>query len=436
MVGMKGTRELAIVLVSVLIQTLLGVFLGHYFDQRVFMAAGYIVGSGGDPYKPIELIHVFSNPLLNGFVPTIGYPPPWPLLLGFIYRVSYRVVQDVFVYNFATKIPIIAANVAMAYLVRNILLNLRADRKKAEAAWLFLLFNPFVILTTSAWGQIDSVAAVLCVASLFELSKGYSKTSGFLLGASVAVKQVAVPLVPLPLLFSERLSSRRNLWFSIAFLATVSTLWVAPFFLLGWGIPTAPTDVTSRFGMAGGMTLFNLAEIIQGSPTIPSSLWFLGYLWVPALLVGYYFVYRNPPRTTQDLVCKAIGLMLIVFLTRSWLSEPNINLILPLALIAAGLNRINKRSLHLIWIIPLVFMVVNASFPQLFFLVYPSVFGSLAQFDVQFGAIRFAARFAVAVLWSVVAWKIAVQMIRENKKEGTTALKVTVEGYVGDYHEP
>src|SRR3972149_4101963 len=242
------------------------------------MAAGYVVGSGGDPYKPIDLNPFFANPFLNDFVPTIGYPPPWPLLLGLVFRLSYGVVPDVFVYNLATKIPIIVANVALAYLVRNILLSLQADRKKANAAWLFLLFNPFVILTTSAWGQIDSVAAVLCVAALFQLSKGYSKTSGFLLGASVAVKQVAVPLVPLPLLFSEGFSSRRKLWFSLAFLATVFTLWVAPFFLLGWGIPTAPMDVTSRFGMAGGMTLFNLAEIIQGSPTIPSSLWFLGYL--------------------------------------------------------------------------------------------------------------------------------------------------------------
>ena len=88
MVGMKGKQELAIVLASVLIQMLLGAFLGHYFDQRIFMAAGYVVGSNGDPYKPIELIRAFENPLLNGFVPTIGYPPPWPLLLGLVYRLS------------------------------------------------------------------------------------------------------------------------------------------------------------------------------------------------------------------------------------------------------------------------------------------------------------------------------------------------------------
>src|SRR5512143_677329 len=137
MVGMKGKQELAIALASVLIQMLLGAFLGHYFDQRIFMAAGYVVGSGGDPYKPIELIRIFQNPLLNGLVPTIGYPPPWPLLLGLIYRLSYGVVPDVFIYNFVMKIPIIMANVALAYLVRNILLNLKTDEKKAKAAWLF-----------------------------------------------------------------------------------------------------------------------------------------------------------------------------------------------------------------------------------------------------------------------------------------------------------
>jgi hypothetical protein len=378
------------------------------------MATGYVISSGFDPYKPIELIHVFPNPLLNGFVSPIGYPPPWPLVLDFAYRFSYGTFHDVFAYNFATKIPIIAANVVLAYLVRSILLNLQSDKRKADAAWLFLLFNPFLLLTSSAWGQIDSVAAVLCVAALFELSKGYSKASGFLLGASVAVKPVAAPLIPLQLFSSERFLSRRNLWFLLMFLATVFTLWVAPFLLLGWSIPNTPADITGRFGMAGGLTIFNVAEIIQGSPMIPSSMWFLGYLWVPALLVGYYFVYRNPAKSTEDLVCQSIGLTLIVFLTRSWLSEPNINLILPLVLVAAGLGRVSRRSLHFIWIVPLVFMVVNFSFPQLFFLVDSSVLGSLAQFDAQFGTIRLAARFAVAVVWSVVAWKITLQTLRKN----------------------
>ena len=417
MVGMKGKQELAIVLASVLVQMLLGAFLGHYFDQRIFMAAGYAVGSGGDPYKPIELTRIFKNPLLNGFVPTIGYPPPWPLLLGLVYRLSYGVVPDVFIYNFAMKIPIIMANVALAYLVRNILLNLQADEKKAKAAWLFLLFNPFVLLTTTAWGQIDGVAALLCLASLYTITKDKTKESAFLLAVSVVIKPVALALVPLPLLFSGRIFSRNNLIFVVVFATVFFMFMLIPFLSLGWSIPISSGELSSRFGMAGGLTIFNFAEIIQASPLIPSSLWFIGFLWVPALIISYYFVYRNPPRSMNNLITISIGLVLVFFLTRSWLSEPNLNLLFPLMLIAAGLCRVKKRVLHLFWVIPLVFMMLNWSFPQLFFLTYPSVLDSLAQIDLNFGTARLVARFAVAVFWTLIGWTMAFKMLRANMPE-------------------
>src|SRR3989304_5118656 len=113
-------REILIVLSSLLLQMPLAYFLGHYYDERVFMATGYVVNSGVNPYQPIELMNVFSHPLLTGMVPGLGYPPPWPLILGLIFRLSYNIVPDVFVYNFAIKIPTIIANVGLAYLVRNI----------------------------------------------------------------------------------------------------------------------------------------------------------------------------------------------------------------------------------------------------------------------------------------------------------------------------
>ena len=149
---------------------------------------------------------------------------------------------------------------------------------------------------------------------------------------------------------------------------------------------------------------------------IPSSLWFLGFLWVPALLIGYYFVYRNPPRYMGDIVTKSIGLVLVFFLMRSWLSEPNLNLLLPLMLIAVGLDKMEKRVFHLFWIIPLVFMVVNFAFPQLFFLIYPPVLDALAQFDLQFGTARLVARFFVAVLWTLIGMAVAANMLRSQQK--------------------
>jgi hypothetical protein len=218
------------------------------------------------------------------------------------------------------------------------------------------------------------------------------------------------------LFFSERLLSRKNFLYSLVFVAVLFTLAIAPFFLLGWRIPTVQGEWNGQFIVAGGMTVFNLAEIIQNAPTIPPILEFLGFLWIPALLVSYYLISRNRPRSMDNVVCQAIGLVLVFFLTRSWLSEPNINLVLTLMLIAVGLDKLDERSLHLVWIVPLVFLVVNTAFPQLFFLVYPSVLTSIAQFDQQFRTARLIARFAIALIWSIIAWRIAIRMLRGNEK--------------------
>jgi hypothetical protein len=119
----------------------------------------------------------------------------------------------------------------------------------------------------------------------------------------------------------------------------------------------------------------------------------------------------------NNLITISIGLVLVFFLTRSWLSEPNLNLLFPLMLIAAGLCRVKKRVLHLFWVIPLVFMMLNWSFPQLFFLTYPSVLDSLAQIDLNFGTARLVARFAVAVFWTLIGWTMAFKMLRANMPE-------------------
>jgi len=47
-------------------------------------------------------------------IASVGYPPPWPLLLGLIYRRVYAVAPGFLVYNLAVKIPVIAANVGLA----------------------------------------------------------------------------------------------------------------------------------------------------------------------------------------------------------------------------------------------------------------------------------------------------------------------------------
>jgi hypothetical protein len=140
----------------------------------------------------------------------------------------------------------------------------------------------------------------------------------------------------------------------------------------------------------------------------------LGYLWIPAILFGYYLIYRNPPKTMIKLVESAVVLLLIFFLTRSWLSEPNLNILLPLILILFGSGKLSLRTVHLTWIIPFAFLFLNYAIPQLFFLVYPPIMPAIGTFDLQVGVWRLIARFAVTVLWYVLAIKILSEVLKKK----------------------
>ena len=413
MLKLQLNREIIIVILSISVQVPLAVFLGHYYDERSFIDTGYLVSSGLNPYQP-HLITIFSsNPDLTGINPIIGYPPLWPLLLGLIYRLTYNITPNIFLYNFAIKIPVIASNIGLAYVTKSIMLRLGEPEKKIRAAWLFLLFNPFILLTTAAWGEFDTLIALLCIASLYFLSKGMMGKSALLLSLSIVLKPISFPLIGLPLLFLPTKNWRKISIYILICFVTVAIFWFLLFNLLGWMAPSSGSEVTSYFRMAGGMTVFNIVEIFQNTATLPAGLGFLGYLWIPALLLGYYFVYRNPPRTFVELTQKAVGLLLIFFLSRTWLSEPNINLILALLLILVSVRKIGSRSFHLLWILALVFMVLNFAFPQLFFLVYPQIIPALAHFDAQFRTARLVARFAVTVLWYIIAVKTLSETMKK-----------------------
>jgi hypothetical protein len=412
-------QESLIVLLSLGLQVPLAVLLGHYFDEGLFMATGYEVSSGLNPYLPHVLSGVFSSPYLNGAFSSIGDPPLWSLLLGVIYRLSYNITPNIFLYNFAIKIPVIVTNIGFAYIVKNILRQQGASEKTIKFAWLFLLFNPFILLTTTAWGQFDNLIALLCVASLYFLSKNMLKKSAFLLSLSVGLKAISFPLLGLPLLFLPKKDWSKILQYIVISVVIILILWIFPFYTFGWIAPFSSNQVASFFMRAGGMTPFDFVEIFQDRVTLPSGLGFLGYIWIPAVLFGYFLVYRDPPKTFNELTQKAMGLMLIFFLTYSWLSEPYVIMVIALALLSLPFKKVNFRNFHFLWVMPLIFMVLSTNFFQLFFLVSPSIIASLAQADMYIRSWRLSAMFIVVVVFQVLAWRLVIEIFKRKKGQTT-----------------
>ena len=415
-------REPLIVLLSLGLQVPLAIFLGHYTDERIFMVTGYEVSSGLNPYLPHLITGVFSVPSVSGTFPSIGDPPLWPLFLGAIYRLSYNITHNIFLYNFAIKIPVIVTNVALAYIVKNILRQQGASEKIIKFAWLFLLFNPFILLTTAAWGQFDNLTALLCVASLYFLSKNMVKKSAVLLSLSAVLVPISFPLLGLPLLFLPKKDWPKMLQYIVISVLIMVILWILPFYLLGGPTPFSSNQAAIYFMRAGGMTPFNLEELLQDKVTLPTSLGFLGYIWIPAVLIGYYLVYRDPPQTFNDLTQKAIGVMLIFFLTFSWVSEPYMIVIIALALLALPFTKLNFRNFHFLWITTLIFMVFSTNFFQLFFLVSPSIIASLAHADLYIRSWRLIAMFIAVVIFQVFAWRLVFEMFKRNKSSNNKLL--------------
>jgi hypothetical protein len=161
-----ATPDWRILLLSIAVQLAMGLLLGHSRDTRLFMSAGYLVGTGHSPYVAHDLTQVFHHISFKA-ISTVGYPPPWPLLLGLIYRATYALGRGFLVYNLAIKLPVIAANIGLAYLVGAVLTSLAAGSQVARRAWMFLLLNPFIIYVGAAWGQIDAIVALLALAALW-----------------------------------------------------------------------------------------------------------------------------------------------------------------------------------------------------------------------------------------------------------------------------
>jgi hypothetical protein len=193
---------------------------------------------------------------------------------------------------------------------------------------------------------------------------------------------------------------------------------VLPILISGWQPLLAPDEWNAHFKTAGGLSLFGIMEIINNTQLLPQSLEILGFLWVPALLIGYYIVYRNPPTSQTELVRKALILVLIFFLTRSWLSEPNINLILPMMLIVIGTEKVNFRNLHFAWFVPFIFMFLNYSIPQLFFIQYPNIISDLAVLDTHILTMRLVGKFLVIVFWQIFSWMFLLRALyRKTSKD-------------------
>jgi hypothetical protein len=410
----KDSTDTLFLGLSILLQILLGIFFGHAYDQRIYMATGYLVGTGQNPYIAQDLQAVFHNSGFQGMT-SVGYPPPWPLVMGLIYLFSYRLFPNILIYNLALKLPIIAANISLAFLVKRILERLRVTQAVSRNAWLFMLFNPFLLLVTVAWGQFDSLVALLSLLALVFLVDGKSFLSALLLALAISFKPTALPLLPAVGLFLWNRPFRRiTSYFSINILFLI-LFCAGPFLIFHWDPSVIFSHWNAQFSVGGGLSFMTFLELVANSYQLPAWLAALGFLCFPAVALAT-FLLKPGADGLQNLLKKATLLVLVFFLFRTWVSETNLILVMPMLVILVSTGELDAR-LRVAWILPLLFSLFNTSITQLLFPSLPVLMGHLLHESLPFRIIRLTLRTAVVIPFLLLEGTIILALWRQVRSE-------------------
>jgi len=406
------SSDYIVLLSSIVIQLAFAVLLGHQYDMRIFMATGYLVATGQNPYVAQDLTGVFNNSSFQGMT-SIGYPPPWPLMLGLLYRYVYTLTPNLLIYNLVIKIPIIAAVISLAYLVAHILKYMGAETAAIRKAWIFLLLNPFVIYFAAAWGQFDSIVALISLSSLVLLDRHRYIGSAISLALAISIKPTAFPLLPVALVYIWGKSHQRAFIFFAIVFSCLLLFCVAPFIVFGWDPTPIREGWNAHFTVGGGMSFMTFFELLKDTYQMPGQWWLLGLAWIPAMGVSMVAIRRGIDSFKQ-LISKGAGMTLVFFLTRSWLSEPNVLLLLPLVLILTYSGELNHLALAALWILPLIFTILNASPPQLLFPSFPeAMLRILAQLE-HFRTARLISRVLAVIPWQVAGWWMVIACFKHS----------------------
>ena len=380
------------------------------------MATGFLVGTGQNPYVPQDLTAVFQNSFFQGMT-SIGYPPAWSLVLGLIYRSVYLAIPNLFIYNLAIKIPIIAANISLAYLVSAILKDMRVEQAVSRQAWLFFLFNPFLLYTTAAWGQFDSIVALLVLMSLVLLDAGKPDLSAILLALSLSFKPTALAVVPVVIVYSIGKSPLKAIRYLFILMAGLFFFCVTPFIIFGWDPTPILNNWNAHFTVGGGISFLSFYELTKNTYVLPGNWWLIGLIWMPALGIAMLGM-RHGVAGLRDLLRKSVAFILVLFLTRTWLSEPNIVLLLPFLVILVSLGELHPLALTIIWVVPLVFTIFNTSPAQLLFLSFPEMMEKILLWSDEFRSLRLVARTILVIPWQIAGWWIVFNCLRQKQSAG------------------
>ncbi len=349
--------------------------------------------SGASPYSLLPHVSGLSFAPYASMT-SISYPPLPALVFALIYRLYAAFGSfSPFLYYFLLKQPMVLSDVLVALLLFR-LLNLKGDPDRARKIASLWLYFPFAVVVSAMWGALDPIALFLILASLYFFESNRTSLSAAFLGLAVFMKLMPVIFLPV-FLIDKRLTLRNRIPFVTLTLATTALGTAIPILILGWGFFGIYNAVSYQtlLPVFGGMSIFFPLSFVM----TPGLLNFaISSLWLPALLLGYLYLWVKKVGLAEGL----LATVLIFSLSRPALPEQWA--IYPMAFLLVTLRGEAWRHFVAASGIASAFLVTNNALLIRFFSPsYPSAFAWDQYFDnaSAFSDLRYALLIVFATLF-------------------------------------
>lgn len=293
-------------------EALLSLYTGMQYDMDVWFNTGKWMQQGINIYMPPD--HT-------------GYPPLWPLWCGLAYRVYLFLANNLELWRFTIKLPLILAHLGLAFAVGEFAAS-RFDRKTARRLFLFVLTGSFFIFIGAMWGQVNTVSVLLTFLAFYALTRDRTKLSALLLGMAVALK--IYPLIVLPAFLAyilKKKGAKDVAKFALYAVAVPVVFTVAVFAVFQWDIsyffrtifywtPVYESNPVQIQG--GGMNLWSFASLLNLDI---SQVGILRLIWIPVLGAAAVYWFRRKGMDEATLCLSIISFYVLFMITYAWVPE-------------------------------------------------------------------------------------------------------------------
>lgn len=293
-------------------------------------------------------------------------------------RPAEHIIVD-WMFCLLSKLPIILADLGIGIILYEVIHHITLDTRKSHLGLASWYLNPFIIWVSSCWGMFDSLPTFFVLLSLISLKKRRFLLSGVSLALSLGYKTFGIVLLfPVLLALKSPLgNSRKNLFRFLLGLVLVSFLISLPF-LSKYNFKTYITTLTRE---APGSPPTMIPSSFGGISYL-SFLWFLGpslenfhsnlllLLYIISFIAFGYLYWKFRAVNLLDNFNFFIVFMTCFFtyyITAPRVWEHHAIWCMPLIIIMTYCFDFNKKVMHLIWIVPLLFNLINTG-PFLYFL--------------------------------------------------------------------